>query len=249
MPTPPTPRRRVDRDAARGHDEATPSQLDRIAEINARSKRLARSGATQAAWVGAAVLLALASWWLLQDPGRGSSAAAPERAVPAATGSALPLSMTEPSSAPALPTPAPAAPEVAAVDAQPPTVAASAPAADRARKARAREEAQARATLAQQEDELARSRADEQDRQRREAERARALAEEAGRRPAEPAPARAQPAPEPRRSVQSLCAASGNFLGELFCHARECRKGEQRDDAICVRLRDIEEAQRRGGQQ
>ena len=96
---------------------------------------------------------------------------------------------------------------------------------------------------------MARTLAEEQDRERREAERARELADEAKRRAAEAAPVRAAPGPEPRRNVRELCSASSNIVSELFCRSRECRKPEQQGDATCVRLREIEEAQRLGGQQ
>jgi hypothetical protein len=52
----------------------------------------------------------------------------------------------------------------------------------------------------------------------------------------------------PRRDVQALCARSaGGFIGEQFCHTRECRKAEHQADALCVRLREIDLARLQRG--
>ena len=241
--------------AAAAREEPTPSQLDRIAEINSRSKRQARG--SRAAWlaIGAAaastaVLLGLAAWWGLQRFDTDASAPPPPPVVKlAAAAPALPSASVVPAPAPApaawqSPTAELFAQVAAASAALPPSV----PDAERARRARARLEAEARAKAAQQDEALARARADEQDRERREAERARELAAQTVPRAAEPAPQRIQPAAEPSRDVKLLCAASGNFLSENYCQSRECRKTEHRDDAICVRLREIEEARLRGSQ-
>lgn len=229
--------------------EATPSQLDRIAEVNARAKRQARGnlGRWLAAVAGLALLLVVA-YGLQRDRA--------DHALPAHAPPPVAAPPVEVAPAVAASAPAPAPPQVAAAEAVPAAAAApsapsapSAPAVDRARQARAKQEAEARAKALQQELALARTLAEEQDRERREAERARELAEEAKRRAAEAAPVRAAPAPEPRRNVRELCAASGNIVSELFCRSRECRKPQYQGDPICVRLREIEEAQRLGGQQ
>lgn len=226
--------------------EATPSQLDRIAEVNARSKRQARGslGRWLAALAGVALLLALALGWQRDRPDEHKRL--PARAPQ--TVAAPPQAAVQPSAAPE-PALAPALPEVAAAPAAVAPSASSAPAVDRARQARAKQEAEVRAKALQQEQAMARTLAEEQDRERREAERARELADEAKRRAAEAAPSRAAPVPEPRRNVRELCSASSNIVSELFCRSRECRKPEYQGDATCVRLREIEEAQRLGGQQ
>ena len=226
--------------------EATPSQLDRIAEVNARSKRQARGslGRWLAALAGVALLLALALGWQRDRPDEHKRlpARAPQTVAAPPQAAVQPSAVPEPALAPALP-------EVAAAPAAVAPSASSAPAVDRARQARSKQEAEVRAKALQQEQAMARTLAEEQDRERREAERARELADEAKRRAAEAAPSRAAPAPEPRRNVRELCSASSNIVSELFCRSRECRKPEQQGDATCVRLREIEEAQRLGGQQ
>lgn len=234
---------------------ATPSQLDVIAEINARAARQLRARqALRLAVVGGAVLLGSALWWFMQ----GGSARAPASSLPAASVPVEPLrdgpaaiaQSIPPTSAAAVP----AIPEPAAVPAQDaprasaPMEAAAVPlaetatAADRARKARAN------ALQVQQE----RSRVEAQERQQREAEReaqqAREPVDATSPRAAEQAPAPSQPAAEPRRGVHERCAASGNIFSELFCHSRECRKAEHANDAICIRLHEIEEVRRRGSQ-
>ena len=233
--------------------EATPSQLDRIAEVNARSKRQARGslGRWLAVVAVVAALLVLAYRWQQDRTDESLPVRAPQ------TVAAPPLAAVPPfaASAPAL---APAAPDVAATELVPQAAAVAAEAApsapsaravDRARQARTKQDAEARAKALQQEQAVARTLAEEQDRERREAERARELADEAKRRAAEAAPVRAAPAPEARRNVRELCSASSNIVSELFCRSRECRKPEYQGDATCVRLREIEEAQRLGGQQ
>ena len=233
--------------------EATPSQLDRIAEVNARSKRQARGniGRWLALVAVVAALLALAYGWPRDRPDETLPLRTP-RTVAAPPPAAVHATAA---SAPAL---APAVADVAAAESVPqaaaaPAVAAptasSAPAVDRARQARAKQEADARAKALQQELALAKTLAEEQDRERREAERERELADDAKRRAAEAAPLRAAPAAEPRRNVHELCSASSNIVSELFCRSRECRKPQNQGDATCVRLREVEEAQRLGGRQ
>jgi hypothetical protein len=234
--------------AGRG-DEPTPSQLDRIAEVNARAKRQARGGRGRwlAVVTGAAILLVLALAWQRDRFDESKPATAQDRIA------APPLAAVQPSAAPAAVLPA--VPDLAATAAAPPEVAASAaaappePAVDRARQLRATQEAQARAKAVEQEQARARLLADEQDRQRREADRAREQADEASRQAAPAAPMRAAPAPEPRRTVRELCAASSNIFSENACVLRECRKPDSQGDPTCIRLREIEEAQRFGGRQ
>lgn len=235
--------------------EATPSQLDRIAEVNARSKRQARGslGRWLAALAGVALLLALALGWQRDRPDEHKRlpARAPQTVAAPPQAAVQPSAAPEPALAPALPdvAAAEAVPQAAAAPAAAAPSASSAPAVDRARQARAKQEAEVRAKALQQEQAMARTLAEAQDRERREAERASELADEAKRRAAEAAPARAAPTPEPRRNVRELCSASSNIVSELFCRSRECRKPEYQGDATCVRLREIEEAQRLGGQQ
>ncbi len=258
MPPPPsTPDSRYPpaRGAAGRHDEGTPSQLDRIAAVNAHAKRQARGslGRWLAALAVVGTLLALAYEWQRGRPDVSLPARAPRAVATPPVSAAAPATASESAQAPAAlesaaveaVSPATAAPATAAPSA------ASAPAVDRARQARAKQEAEARAKALQQEQALARTLAEEQDRERREAERARELADEARRRTVEAAsaPMRAAPPPEARRNVRELCSASSNFVSEQFCRSRECRKAEHQADAICVRLREIEEAQRLGGQQ
>lgn len=263
LPTPPAPRLRTGASASTHRADATPSQLDIIAEINANAARQHRGRqALRMAVAGVAVLLAAALWWSMQGgAARAPAPPLPATAVPAETLRDRPAAVAQATPAasaaavPALPDPAAttaqgALPASAPMEATAVPLAETAAAADRARKARARREAEARASALQVQQE--RSRVEAQERQQREAEReaqqARELAEAASRRAAEQAPAPAQPAAEPRRGVREQCSVSGNIFSELFCHSRECRKPEHANDAICIRLREIEEAQRRGGQ-
>jgi hypothetical protein len=237
-------------DSAGRGDEPTPSQLDRIAEVNARSRRQARGsrGRWLAAVAGAAMLLVLALGWQRDRSGEGMPATARDPIAVSPVAAAPPSAASEPALAPAVP-------DVVATEAVPQTVAAPAaaaplePAADRARQLRAKQEAQARAKAVEQEQALARSLAEEQDRERREADRIREQVDEASRRAAQATPSRTSPAPEPRRNVRELCSASSNLFSENACLSRECRKPDNQGDPTCVRLREIEEAQRFGGRQ
>jgi hypothetical protein len=238
------------RDTAGRREEPTPSQLDRIAEVNARARRQARGnrGRWLAAVAGAAVLLALALGWQRDRLDESAPAGAQ---YPVAVS---PVAAVQPSAASAAVL-APAVPEGAAAKAVPQAVSASAaasppmPAVDRTRQLRAKQEAPARPKAVEQDPAPERSLADEQDRQRREAERARELADEASRRAAQAGPSRTVPAPEARRNVRELCSASSNLFSENACHLRECRKPDQQGDPTCVRLRELEEVQRLGGRQ
>lgn len=254
LPTPPAPRRRTGASTAAHRTDATPSQLDIIAEINARTARHHWGRQAQRmAVAGGAALLGAALWWFTQGgaapapaPPLPASAVPVEQAAPPASAAAVPVT-PDPAAAPAQSAlPAASAVEVTAA----PLAESAAAADDRARKARARREAEARAAELQVQQE--RSRAEAQERQQREAEReaqqARELADAANRRAAEQAAAPAQPAAEARRGVRERCSASGNIFSELFCQSRECRKPEHANDALCIRLREIEEAKRGGGQ-
>jgi hypothetical protein len=59
--------------------------------------------------------------------------------------------------------------------------------------------------------------------------------------------AAAAPAPQARAAagVRDGCAASGGFIAQQLCHARECRKSQHEGDAVCARLRDIEQTRAR----
>lgn len=241
----------------------TPSQLDIIAEINVRAARQHQGHqALRITLAGGAVLLGLALWWRLQGGGaRAPAPPPPAAAVPAETWRDRPAAAAQAASGasegavPALPDPAAALaqdplPASAPMEATAVPLAETAAAEDRARMARARRAAEARsgALRAQQEH----SRVEALERNQREAEReakeARELADAAGWRAAEQASAPASPAAEPRRGVRERCSASANIFSQLFCQSRECRAPEHANDPICIRLREIEEAQRRGGQ-
>jgi hypothetical protein len=75
--------------------------------------------------------------------------------------------------------------------------------------------------------------------QQAEAARERAYAAEQAERQALGA---ARSAQDTRRGVREACASSGGLLSQQFCHARECRRAEHQDDAMCARLREIEVA-------
>lgn len=62
---------------------------------------------------------------------------------------------------------------------------------------------------------------------------------------AEAAPA---PVPAPRpRGVDEACADRGNFLSRDLCRIQACRNPAQAGDPVCVRFREMEEANRRRG--
>lgn len=253
LPTPPAPRRRTGATNAAHGADATPSQLDIIAEINVRAARQHWGRQAQRmAVAGGVVLLGAALWWLTQGgtarapaPALPASAAPGEQAARSVSAVAVPA-LTDPVAAPVQG----ALPASSAVEVTAAPLTATAAADDLARKARVRREAEARVAEAQLQQE--RSRAEAQERQQREAEReaqqARELADAASRRAAEQASVPAQPAAEPRRGVRERCSASANIFSELFCQSRECRKPEHANDAICIQQREIQEARRGGGQ-
>ena len=263
LPTTPAPRPRTGRRASVPPADATPSQLDIIAEINERAARQHRG--RLALWIvsaGGAVLLGVALWSLIQ----GGAVRAPQAARPAADVSAK-AQRDEPSTVAQASSDASAAQTAAMPDvgieraqgelpASAPalgadtTLAAAAAADDRAHRARARRETELRAGASQAQQE--RSLAEDQARQQREADLEAQHASEraviAGGRVAQPAPPSAVPAGDPRPSVAQLCAASANIFGETLCHSRECRKAEHANDVICIRIREIDEARRGAGQ-
>ena len=118
---------------------------------------------------------------------------------------------------------------------------------ERDRKAREKLEAEVRERAQQQE----RQKAEEQERQRRAAEEARQRAEAERQRAAQPVQpvAPQQQAPAEARSVRQICTGRSNFVSEQLCRSRECRKAEFAGDPICVRLKEQESMQQRGGQQ
>ncbi len=252
--------------------EAVMSQLDRIAGVDAPP--LAAHGlggmAGVMALVGGLVVVGMALMWQApEEPLRRPSAqaapaakvavvAAPVARLPdTATASATPVVTAQPT-APAAPLPlvAAAQPEPRNVVAAAALTAAKASVAndDAARQARAKQQAAAarrKAALLAQE-----QAAHEQQAQRDAAlaenkrERAEQAAEEERRRLAAAERKRAAAAvlvalDTSRRSVAETCAVSGGFFGQNSCRAQECGKAEHQRDAVCLRLREIEEVQRR----
>lgn len=120
--------------------------------------------------------------------------------------------------------------------------------ADAVRKARARQQAEVKrkAALVASTEETQRLQRASQRREAELAQQAAALesqrvAAEAARQQQLAAQRLASSAP---RGVRETCAGSG-LIGESLCRARECGRAEHHADALCVRLRDAEEAQRR----
>jgi hypothetical protein len=222
------------------------SQLDAIAAANEASVVSARR--RKAAWaiasVGAALWLASGS---LSTPGRDvtlrQSRSPATAALPAPSRLAVHGTVTEvPARTPAVATEAlPVPVTVDAID-------------DAARRPRAAPGAETRrksAALAQE-----RARADEQaQRQQRArdqeaADHARALQQAQDARERAQAAELvqrqvvlvAQNAQDTRRNVRDACSSSGGLLSQQFCQARECRRAEHQDDAVCLRLHEIEVA-------
>lgn len=254
LPTSSGAHQRTGASAAAQSAGATPSQLDIIAEVNERAARQlwGRRARRMAALVGGALLLVAALWWFLRSG--AALAPAPLRpadAVPAEDLRDTPATVAQDRSADPVAGPtspdAVAAPAQGALAAPAPTRAPAAPGTEAAAEKRAGK-ARTDAMQLQQE----RLQAETQERQLREAEReaqyAREQAEAASRRAAEQAPAPAPSAAEPRPDVRELCAASSNIFSKNFCHARECRKPEHANDAICARLREIEQSRPPGSQ-
>lgn len=220
------------------HAPPTPSQLDIIAEVNARAAREGSGRRVLAFAIACSAILAGAAawWWMPRTP--------------------LPALQAVPTAAPKAAEPADAAATVQAGDrpvaaaasalpaelGSPPTSAPSAEADNRTRKLRARREAELRASAMQAQQE--RMRAESQDRLQGSAEPPQ-TPPQARDVPLAATRSAAESLPEPRRSVDELCLASGNFVSRLLCQSRECRKADNANDAHCVRLREIEEARRR----
>lgn len=51
-------------------------------------------------------------------------------------------------------------------------------------------------------------------------------------------------APPPAATVEQICAGSGNFLARDVCRVRACRSPAMAGDPICVRYREMEDANR-----
>jgi type IV secretory pathway VirB10-like protein len=219
------------------------SQLDALAAANDSLAASARR--RKIAW---AVVLGGAALWLLsaslstsvrndapRRPSVAPSALAPV-SVPSATASVRQAPADPPAAqAEALPV------AVAPIDdaARKPVVAVSA---DTRRKAAALAQERARldeqALRRQREIEQAQAeRASEQ--QQADAARERAAAVDQARRQSMML---AQNSQDTRRNVREVCASSGGFIAQQFCHSRECRKADFQDDAVCQRLREIEVA-------
>lgn len=212
------------------------SQLDQLAASNEpRTGMARRRGATL--WIGLLGGVAVLMLGLLLRPPDQEVAAPPVEAEPAPA-PAAPAALTPPPAA-AVPAPVPAV-----VSPSPEPVPALAPSPD----LRADDAAPAAVHITPLPAPTAPRRV-----------RAPARAQEPPARGAEPlgpseaAPAPVADAPAPRaqaaapvapvlsRDVKSLCASSG-FLGEQWCHSRECRKPEHQRDAVCERLREIDAA-------
>ena len=242
MPSPPShspPQSRARPGASSERDSPTPSQLDIIAERNERTagQGLFGRSAVPIAIASALTLLGAALWWFTQRADAVAPGAAPiaeaASTVPAVAADAPAASRvgTEALAPNALPLPA------AAPASMPPVPEAIASATARTRKARAGREAELRAVVLPAPSQS----------QPREADKAREVAADARPGGADPATSAVQTAAEPRpvRDVRALCAPRGNIVSEMICRTRECRKPEHDKDATCVRLREIEAAQRR----
>jgi hypothetical protein len=224
-------------------------QLDTLAATNDSLAASARR--RKIAW--AAVLGGAALWLLsasLSTPVRNDV----PRRTPAGATSALPAT-----TAPAAPAPVrqvPADPPSAQADALPVAVASIddlqrkpvvAVSADARRKAAV--QAQERARLEEQalrrQREIEQTLAERASEQQANAARESAAAAEQARRQTV---LLAQNSQDTRRNVRDVCAGSGGFFAQQFCQARECRKADLQDDAVCMQLREIEVARLlRGG--
>jgi chromosome segregation protein len=219
-------------------------QLDALAAANDTMAASARR--RKIAW---AVVLGGAALWLLSASLSTSVRDDAPRRPPSVAPSAL-APVTVPTATPSV-TRAPADPPAAQADALPVAVA---PIDDAARKPVVAVPADARrkaAALAQErarldEQALRRQRELEQtqaerasEQQQADAIRERAAAAEQARRQSMML---AQNSHDTRRDVREVCASSGGFIAQQFCQARECRKADLQDDAVCQRLREIEVA-------
>lgn len=213
-------------------DSAT-QQLDVLEAANRRlsANRIGGNGL----WIG---LVALA---LLVALATSSWQPAPRVQPPAAVAAAAPALLPLPVVGTVLPQPLPIAqPESPA--APPPALALIDEAArQQAARARALAEARRQAARVAQERVLA------------EKDALRASERRQAERPVDAPPARVEalaPAAKPvahaapRAGVRESCSGAG-FFGQPLCHSRECRKPENAGDAVCVQLREFEQARLR----
>lgn len=198
--------------------------------------------------VGAAlVATAAAAWWL----GAHTTRSAPQ--VAATVDSDRPLALgvnlntTPPpqapldAAAPAAPAPSDPLTAAAAAAEQADRIkkqAAGVTEADRKRRQVERQQKEARERAAAERQRQAQEQA-------RQAELERQRAEEAARQQQALAAARPVAPPEPVRTVDLVCADSGNFIAREVCRTRECRNPGFTNDPVCVRFREVEAANRR----
>lgn len=243
---------------ARPRDAAAMSQLDQIAAQNLQASRQGLgAGALMLALVGGLVILGSASMWSAGSGESQQPIAAAERPKTARAEAPVVREAAAPTviAAEAVPAAVAAAPVQAMEPATEPVQAlVVAPevllaADDAARKARAKQQAEARRKAAQSAQE--RALAEESQRlqlaQQRESERAQQQAEQARQRAAAEQTRLSATllANDSRRTVGDMCSASGGFISQQFCHARECRKAEHQGDGLCVNLRETEAARLR----
>ena len=203
----------------------------------------------QLLWMVAGVALVAAAagvWWLTQGSAQPAPAAAVEvNNTPQALGVGLSPATAPPPQAPLDATPAAPPPvdevSTAAAAEQADRIkkqAAGVTDADRKRRQLERQQKEARERAAAERQRVA------QEQARRQAELDRQRAEEAERQRAQAA-ARPAPPPEPVRTVDAVCASSGNFIAREVCRTRECRSPAFANDPVCVRFREVEAANRR----
>lgn len=250
-------RQRAAPSTAARRESPTPSQLDILAERNERfatRSPFARAGAVLAI---VALILALIAvlWWAAQSGDPAAPGPAPMAVAPAAVDPLPLVAPTIANVAPAAETlPASAAAPAAAPSAVPAQAQATVPAPPSGERADMSQMRQAR--QAQREgDAPAKALPAPAQRQQRAIDKARDLAASTAtaaetRSGAGPAAPGAEMASRPSAEavaagVREFCAARGNIVSELLCRTRECRKPERAKDAICLRLKEIEDAQRR----
>jgi hypothetical protein len=246
-------------------DAVSRSQLDRIAAANLRTPKQGLGGAAMLiAFVGGLVLLGSASLWRAPrdlpqsaEPLPAETAPLPNPRDPATPAVAAPL-QTPPSHSAG---PAPEVTIAAPVEVAPLAVATSLPPADSTPVATVPAAADAAPAKSRSRPAVEARRRAQQPAQERllaaETLRAQQVQQKQGGVPAaeeralqrtavqvEP-PAPVLPEAAARRSVQSLCASSGNFLSANFCYLRECGKSEHSSDAMCIRLGELRDAQLR----
>jgi len=218
--------------------DSASAQLDTLAATHRPSADAGRRWLLLAA-VSAAFLVVLALTWRAepaQPPARVVAAQGPVGVVAAAPSARSSVPVEPAAEAPRVATAEPAAPRATL---PPPQDQRVGPPAESSRKAVP--VAKARPPAADTAVRQALARVDDTPQAVDRADRVRQspVAEESPRSPAAPA------APEALRSVSEVCAGAGGFIAVQFCRTRECRKSGQQNDPICVRQRDIEEAQLR----